>query len=124
MKRQHNTEEPAGTRMMGWPDGAPTRTASDQEVWQDRALELGLCGTLMGHGRICVEAADGKCPVHPRRFIPSTTPEMKEEVARLARKGLDARVIQERMNERPFGEQWDVDLAQVEECLRQLRLRG
>jgi len=46
--------------------------------------------------------------------------EIKAEVARLARKGLDAEAIAERMNERPFGEQFDVDVEQVREALEVL----
>ena len=46
--------------------------------------------------------------------------EIKTEVARLARKGLGAVQIAERMNERPFGEQFDVDVEQVREALDEL----
>ena len=46
--------------------------------------------------------------------------EIKTEVARLTRKGYDAEQIAERMNERPFGEQFDVDVEQVREALEAL----
>lgn len=57
------TEKDATKRLPWWPSGTGCRTASDQEICELDAKARGLCGTLMAHGRVCVEQA-GECPVH------------------------------------------------------------
>ena len=51
------------TPMRGWPNGTKCKTASDQSICREEAVRKGYCGTLMAHGRICVEYS-GECPVH------------------------------------------------------------
>jgi len=46
--------------------------------------------------------------------------ETMTEIARLARKGLDAEQIRDRMADRPIDERWDLDVHQVSAALEQL----
>ena len=57
------TERPRGARLPWWPDGAPCKTSSDQEICSFACVATGLCGVLMAHRRVCTET-HGSCPAH------------------------------------------------------------